>query len=234
MKHLDFNSKNKLQGFTLLELLVVIAIIAILSVVIVLILNPSESLKRSRDAARISDLTAIKKAMSVYVTSTSTPFLGGNATNGTCKPTPATSFGVSGTFKIWYSLPSTSAITDTTLDTGTTVTNASQVTLANIAKVDSTGWIPVNLDSLTGGSPISNFPIDPINTITNLASVASTDLVYRYACSQNPLSFEVDATLESTGFTISDPKMANDGGDSNLYYEAGTNLKILTGSVAQF
>ena len=40
------------KGFTLLELLIVIAIIAILSVVLVIVLNPAETLRKSRDAQR--------------------------------------------------------------------------------------------------------------------------------------------------------------------------------------
>ncbi len=221
------------RGFTLLELLIVISIIAILSVALVLVLNPAETLKKARDSQRIADLNTLKTALGIYVTSTTTPFLGSGTSNTLCKTTPSTAFGA-GTFKIWYSVTATTtAVTDTALDTGTGGTTG-QVAATTASVTDGNGWIPVNLDSLTGGSPISNLPVDPVNTITDRANVASSDLVYRYACSQTPLAFEIDSQLESSAFTVSDDKRASDGGDSASYYEVGTNLKILTGTTAQF
>ncbi len=58
---------NKRSGFTLVELLVVIAIIAILAAVVVLIVNPLELTRRSRDAARLSDLANLQSAITVAV-----------------------------------------------------------------------------------------------------------------------------------------------------------------------
>ncbi len=217
------------RGFTLLELLIVISIIAILSVALVLVLNPAETLKKARDSQRIADLNTLKTALGIYVTSTTTPYLGGNATNATCKLTPTTAFGTAGTYKIWYSTSSSTPVTDTALDDGTTVTNgAHALTVSSLT--NGNGWIPVNLDSLTGGSPISNLPIDPINTITSLSSVSKNDLVYRYACSQTPLTFEIDAQLESSAYTVSDNKRSTDGGNDANLYEVGTNLQILGNS----
>jgi prepilin-type N-terminal cleavage/methylation domain-containing protein len=62
------NLKRKTaQGFTLVELLVVIAIIAILAAVVVLIINPIELTRRSRDAARLTDLANLQQAINVAV-----------------------------------------------------------------------------------------------------------------------------------------------------------------------
>ncbi len=55
------------QGFTLVELLVVIAIIAVLAAVVVLIINPLELTRRSRDAARLTDLSNLQQAINVAV-----------------------------------------------------------------------------------------------------------------------------------------------------------------------
>lgn len=55
------------KGFTLVELLVVIAIIAILAAVIVLIVNPLELTRRSRDAARLTDMSNLQQAINVAV-----------------------------------------------------------------------------------------------------------------------------------------------------------------------
>jgi prepilin-type N-terminal cleavage/methylation domain-containing protein len=59
--------RNKSNGFTLVELLVVIAIIAVLAAVVILIINPMELTKQSRDTARMSDLTSLNNALNVAV-----------------------------------------------------------------------------------------------------------------------------------------------------------------------
>jgi prepilin-type N-terminal cleavage/methylation domain-containing protein len=74
-----------LKGFTLVELLVVIAIIAILAAVVVLIINPLELTRRSRDAARLTDLANLQQAINVSVQEAT----GSSATDILCK-TPAT------------------------------------------------------------------------------------------------------------------------------------------------
>lgn len=231
MSH-PLKNRNNTKGFTLLELLIVIAIIAILSVALILTLNPAETLKKSRDSQRISDLNTLKTALSLYVSGTSTPYIGGLSDNTACKTSPSSSY-ASGD-KIFYSLPSGSSITDSTLDDGSlSVPSPSQV--ATPALADGTGWIPVNFNVLTGGSPISNLPVDPINTITSLSTVAFTDFVYRYACSVTPFTFEIDAQLESDAYTANDNKRALDGGNNNNLYEVGSNLGIMgAGATAQF
>lgn len=202
-------SKNK-KGFTLLELLIVIAILSILGAIVIFLLNPTETLKKARDSQRISDLSTIKTALGIYLTSTSSPDLDGV---GACAT------------NVWYGL---NGVTDATV-AGTKVAT-STVTQAALGLVDGTGWLPVNLSSLIGGSPISSFPIDPSNTVTSLTAVASTDLVYRYACASSPLGFEIDAQLESNAFTVEDNKRAKDGGNNADLYEVGSSLTILPAS----
>lgn len=218
------------KGFTLLELLIVISIIAVLSVALVLVLNPAEALKKSRDAQRISDLSTMKTALGLYLTSTTTPSLAGTANAG-CKAAPSTAWAAVVGPKIYYSLPG-SAVVSTTLDGATIAVGSQDLTTASSTLTDGTGWIPVNFDTLTGGSPISNLPLDPTNafggTDTGATSlVTSSSLMYRYACSVTPLAFELDAVLESTAYTVTDNKMKSDGGNTDNYYEVGTNLKIL-------
>lgn len=83
----SFSTKKteKFEGFTLVELLVVIAIVAILAAIVVLIINPLELTKRSRDAARLTDLANLQQAINVAVqeaTNSSTNIL----CNGTALP----------------------------------------------------------------------------------------------------------------------------------------------------
>jgi prepilin-type N-terminal cleavage/methylation domain-containing protein len=234
MKNNMFISNRARRGFTLLELLIVITIIAILSVSLVLVINPAETLKKSRDSQRISDLNTLKSAIGIYSTSTSTPYLAGSMSNAGCK-----TGGAGGTYgvgsKVYYSYPSDgrgAAITDTTLD-GDTDPTAGQVVTANLGLTDGTGWLPINFDSLTSGSPISNLPIDPVNTVTSVSAVAGTDLVYRYACNSTSLTYELNAKLESVEFTTTNDKQGTDGGNNSSLYEVGTNLKIL-GAASDF
>jgi prepilin-type N-terminal cleavage/methylation domain-containing protein len=226
---MNFMKKRKDKGFTLLELLIVIAIIAILSVALVIVLNPAETLKKARDAQRISDLSTLKTAMGLYMTGVTPVYLGATGSNAACQTTAGT-WGTNN--KIFYSVPSiTTSITGTTLDGGTgSVPAASQVsTVAANGLTNGTGWIPVNFTNITGGSPISNIPVDPINTVS--ATPVNTDLVYRYACAYTAAgvpSYEIDASLESAAYTTAPNDMRlNDGGNSNSYYETGTNLLIL-------
>ncbi len=227
------------KGFTLLELLIVIAIISILAVILILVLNPTEILKKSRDSQRMSDLGTLKTALGIYVTSSSTPDLDAAIASDCLTDT----FGVANTAaQVNYSTSQTlSACTADIAEGGSQYTGATFSTTnfcrsvtSGGANVDGTGWLPVNLTALTGGSPISNLPIDPINTVTNAPSTpASGDFVYRYVCQNKAGSgkpsyvFEIDAQLESDAFTSEDDKRAKDGGDNANYYEVGTNLRLL-------
>jgi prepilin-type N-terminal cleavage/methylation domain-containing protein len=219
------------QGFTLLELLIVIAIIAILSVILVLVLDPAETLKKSRDSQRMSDLATLKTALGLYSTSVTTPYMAGAASNTGCKGDSGVATWKTGEDQIYYSYPSDAPgapITDKILD-GTTFTSTFgglQVTNANLALTTGAGWLPVNLSGLPGGSPISNLPIDPVNTMT-VGGVVNTDLVYRYACMESTKKYEIDARLESNAYTVDDNKMTKDGGNNINYYEVGTDLSIL-------
>lgn len=218
---------RKSKGFTLLELLIVIAILAILSVTLVLVLNPAESLKKSRDTQRMSDLATLKTAIGMYLTSVNPAYLAGAASNEACK----TGAAWIANDKIFYSVDTaTKNITDTSLDGSALVVAGQVATAADLSDTDGTGWLPVNLGAIVGGSPVSNMPIDPTNTVADGAAVVSTDLVYRYACHDTNLTFEIDAVLESNEFS---GKMAKDGGNNASYYEVGTKLDIL-GATADF
>ena len=172
------NSISPKKGFTLLELLIVIAIMAILAAVAIFVLNPAETLRETRDAQRVSDLATMKTAIALYITkTTSTIYLGNSGSNTTCKDSASWASGDG----INYSYPSDSpgaAITDATLDSATSYPTSTQRTVASSSLVDGTGWIPVNLSSLVGGSPISDMPLDPTNSFVDgsVSDVRYTDL----------------------------------------------------------
>jgi len=102
------------------------------------------------------------------------------------------------------------------------------VTAANLRKIDGTGWLPVELSKIGGGSPISHVPTDPTNTIASVASVSASDLVYRYACLSTNMTIEIDANLESDAYTTGTGNLeTTDRGNNDNLYAGGTNLSIL-------
>lgn len=229
-------TKEQTKGFTLLELLIVISVLAILSVALILVLNPTESMRKSRDAQRINDLGTLKTAIGLYLTETASPDLDGGVANGCLGETNNT------LAQIFYSAEIADAACAAAVAEGADVTTGSTFSAADYctypgatgaSDVDGTGWIPVNLASITGGSPISNMPLDPVNTIAVATAPVSTDLVYRYACQSTAETgkpanvFEINAQLESDAYTVTDNKRIRDGGDNANYYEVGTNLKLI-------
>lgn len=187
------------KGFTLIELLVVIGIVAVLSVVVILTLNPSELLKQSRDSTRLSDLSIIKKAITLYLAAVTSPSIHGAV--GTCYMSVATTTPPNrcgNLFGVPYS---------------TELATSSQG-IKGYGVIDG-GWMPVNFSSISSGAPFSNLPIDPINDDTNY---------YAYAASSTTLIFEINANMESNKYKNGGAKdvESTDGGDNANWFEAGT------------
>ncbi len=136
------------KGFTLIELLIVIGILAVLAVTAVLVINPAEYMRKSRDSIRLADLATINKAVSLYQTD------GGD------------SFGTSNT--VYVSVPDTSATCDNlglpSLPDGWSY---ACVIEDNLIRVNGNGWIPVDFTSLTYGTILSALPLDPTNTVAS-------------------------------------------------------------------
>jgi prepilin-type N-terminal cleavage/methylation domain-containing protein len=63
----NFMSKSrKLEGFTLIEILVVVALIAILAAVTIVAINPAKNFADTRNATRSADVTQILNAATQY------------------------------------------------------------------------------------------------------------------------------------------------------------------------
>ncbi|OGZ00064.1 MAG: hypothetical protein A2945_00040 [Candidatus Liptonbacteria bacterium RIFCSPLOWO2_01_FULL_52_25] len=195
--------KSNRKGFTLIELLVVIAIIAVLSVVVILTLNPAELLRQARDSNRISDVNTVKSAISLYLADAASP-----AISSTCMISVASG---------------SNSVTCNGRFNGIV---ASIATSNNgVFTVAGAGWVPVDFTAISSGAPIGNLPKDPTNSV---GGNASSGLWYAYIGSSTPLTFELNAALESAKYGSGGSSDAEntDGGNYNGAYETGTALTL--------
>ena len=137
------------SAFTLLELLIVIGILSTLATIAILVLNPAELLKQSRDAKRLSEIQTIDDAIRFYTFNSGTLYYGTSSV-------------------VYLSLPDSNATCSSysnlpTLTGGWTYACKPESTYR---KVDGTGWIPVNFLSTQAGSSLAILPVDPVNNNT--------------------------------------------------------------------
>jgi len=238
MKHKTSEVSGQ-RGFTLLEVTMVVFILAIVSTLVILVINPAEILARTRDAQRISDIAALIAAIEVYQVEAPNPSLGGGTAmaDPNCLGDGGSPFNISA--RIFYSVPESTinlndrtdpAVGDDAPEDADWAAPGSELNLqaatnSDVGLVDGSGWLPMDFTSVDIGSPISNLPLDPVNTVALVAGATNTDFVYRYACDMSgPPEFEINAVLESNKIGV---KMAEDGGDNDNYYEAGKSLRLL-------
>jgi len=199
------------SSFTLIELLIVIAVIAVLATVIILVLNPAELLRQSRDANRASDLATMNQALTLY----NVDVVGGNMGSSSV---------------VYVSVPDLTATSTWGTDCAGLGLAASSLpsgwawhcaASSTYRKVNGLGWLPVDFTKVSSGSPLGNLPVDPTNT-------TSTGLYYAYVVQGDPweMTAKVEATKNMKG------GMANkDGGSSSLALEVGTDLSLTPSGV---
>ena len=183
------------RGFTLIELLIVIAILAVLATAVILVLNPAELVKQSRDANRISDMATLNSAISLYLADvTVSPSLGScPAVNARCTANN------SGTSPF---------VTHTTCTQSTSTA------------VNGTGWIDINFTQISNGSPLAKEPIDPVNNGTYYYAYAC---VNNSGSASSSYIYQLDAKMESAKYSTggSNDIETNDGGSNVNWYETG-------------
>jgi prepilin-type N-terminal cleavage/methylation domain-containing protein len=139
------------KGFTLVELLVVIGILAILTAAVVVVLNPAELLRQSRDAQRLSDFDAIRSAISLYLSTALVPIFTATECN----------YMYTGCFDMTIA---SSSNTSTAIDgTGWVAVNFNDLATSSVGL----------------GSPLSALPTDPVNN-ASYHYAASFDATNKY------------------------------------------------------
>ena len=183
------------RGFTLIELLIVIAILAILATIVLIVINPVQMFAQARDSQRVNDAATLSHATALYLTTVTSPDLHGGQSSGAC----STHYWASRSNGANNFTGSKSALLQ-----GNSVTRA----------IDGTGWVPVPFSAISGGSPLSTLPIDPINDLT---------YYYTYACDNTKKQFEYHINLESERYKNGgdDDMESTDGGSNVDVYEVG-------------
>lgn len=190
------------KGFTLLELLITIGILVVLASTAVLVFNPVEYVRQSRDTRRVGDLDTIAKAIDLF----------------TIQRPGVAELGTSTV--VYVSLPDTSS---TCANLGLPALPSPWQyrcsTAVNVQKIDGTGWMPVNFAAMTGSVPLATLPIDPINTVA--------DGRY-YAFTASGRKYELSSGIESEKYAFGgeSDKVSTDSGDDPGRYEFGSDLMI--------
>ena len=182
-------------SFTLIELLIVTTLLAVLGAVVVVVLNPAEMFRQSRDSQRLVDLNQLNKVLSFIQVDQ-----------------PALNFGSSSV--VYVSIPDASSTCANlglpTLPSGWSYACSNST---NYKKINGLGWVPVDFTLFSAGSPISKLPIDPVNA-------TSTGEYYTYVAGG---SWKLTARLVSKKYTPkagldsgSDPALFEQGNDITL------------------
>ncbi|MDD5098906.1 MAG: prepilin-type N-terminal cleavage/methylation domain-containing protein [Candidatus Colwellbacteria bacterium] len=183
------------DGFTIAELAIVVAIIAALTGAVLIILNPVEYIGQGRDTKRIGDMDELNTAVGLYASVV-------RGSKGTAN-------------KVYISIPDSNV--DCSGINGLPALNIgwsySCVTEENYKETGGSGWLPVNLNALPGGSTVQPLPVDPENDAA---------LGY-YAYMVSASGYKLMAPISSAKFGS---KAQTDGGVSSGWYEVGSDLSI--------
>lgn len=177
----------------------VIAILSILAVAVLVVLNPAELLRQGRDSTRLSDLAAVNSALALYLADVS---------------------------DVW----STDKANVTATTTNMVVRCPFTITCAvnNSTEVDGTGWVDVNFNLISSGSPLARLPLDPLNGDLKCGSLNDKTCFYGFARKGSDTTYELNADMESNRYSNQggNDVESTDGGNQADLYEVGSALNL--------
>ncbi|MCL5016253.1 MAG: type II secretion system GspH family protein [Patescibacteria group bacterium] len=109
---------------------------------------------------------------------------------------------------------------------GTTAPGTTTACVAVTSRaVDGTGWVNINFNAMSSGTPIPILPLDPSNGSTCTSGQAPNVCLYSYHSSATFGQYKLYANMESSRYQAN--QAANDGGTLAGWYEIGTNMSGL-------
>jgi hypothetical protein len=166
---------------------------------VVLVVNPGELLAQARDSTRVGELNSLSSAISLYSNSIVGGYKGEDNT-------------------VYISIPDTSSTCANLTDLPSLPAGWSYncVTEENLQNPDGTGWLPINLNAMPGGSPFEQVPIDPKNE-------EALTTYYAYVYDSTTGNFALTALLESEKQGV---EAYEDGGNDPSRFEIGKGLSV--------
>lgn len=130
-------------------------------------------------------------------------------------------------FLVDVSSPTWTANTRCTSGTETVVAGI-VCTLAATTTVDGNGWVNLNFNVISSGSPLARLPLDPVNDSTNTTCAGATNgCYYAYYASSTTGKYRLLANMESTKYAAEVEPNAEDGGTVSDWYEVGSLMNGL-------
>lgn len=187
------------KAFTIIEILIVVGVLGILAVALLVLINPAEAQRRTRDTKRLKDAQFLESIVKQYLDDGGEAF----ADNTVCTETDMC-YSDSGA-----GVDEIAAGTDTVPCDTTTAYNwlgENNVNFCAYAKA-----IPVDPTNQSAATCVDDSIADPLDTNTS-CNVFYTVVV-------NGQNYEIAVRQESTSNVT---KVANDGGNSDEWYEIFT------------
>lgn len=195
------------SAFTLAEVLISVGVIAFVAVAVLVVLNPVEIMRTSRDSRRVSELNTLSKTAYLYESDVQG------------------SIGASST--VYVSIPDPQAATSA----GSNCQSLGLPALPNgwsyhcagpdyYRNIDGTGWVPIDFTGLSAGRPFEKLPVDPANS-------TSSSLYFTYATNGH-LNYEFTSAMESKKYGLGGPEdiVSRDGGKYQDLFEIGQDVNL--------
>ena len=180
------------KAFTIIEILIVVGIISILAVALLVLVNPAEAQRRTRDTKRLKDVQFIESVVKQYLDDGGTGF----ADNSVCTTT-----------NMCYSRYNAAIGTDDTVPCG--AANYNWIGEANLDLCNYARAIPVDPSNIDNATCVDDSETNDI----------STSCYLYYAVVVNGTNYEIGARQESTANI---DNVTGDGGNSDTWYEVYT------------